>query len=151
MPEQTNWTPGLIVLGVGALFALVFLFFQWRKAKAAPAKAPGEGQANLERRAQLLIEQIKELANERHQMGDERYAAEKSRLELEAAAALRARDEARSLPARASAEASAGSKVKTASGKPPTGFSAQHPQLVGALWGGGAVLFFVVLGLVLSQ
>ncbi len=48
---------------------------------------------DLERRAQSLIEQLKELVADKHNLAPEQFEAEKSRLEREAAAALRARDE----------------------------------------------------------
>jgi len=133
MNPQTNWTPGLIVLAVGFVAAALFLLTQRRKgAEAAPRSGALE---DLERRYQSLIEQLKELAADKHSLSPERYEAERSRLELEAAAALRARDEHRKKDAGAPAPA-----TQTA----PTGFL--PPQIKGALWGGGIVLFFGVLG-----
>jgi cytochrome c-type biogenesis protein CcmH/NrfG len=148
--EGTNWAPGLAVLASGVALFVLFLLIQWRRRGAAP-KPPDEALANLDRRAQILIEQLKELNVDRHQLGDERYAAEKARLEQEAAAALRARDEhaqGKKVPKPKKREAPAPVAETAAARK---GFASQHPQWVGALWGGGVVLFFVVLGLVLTR
>ncbi|ATB32652.1 tetratricopeptide repeat protein [Melittangium boletus] len=133
MNPSTNWTPGLIVLAVGFVAAALFLLTQRRKgAEATPRSGALE---DLERRYQSLIEQLKELAAEKHTLSPERYEAERSRLELEAATALRARDEHLKKDKGAPAPA-----PQTA----PTGFLS--PQIKGALWGGGIVLFFGVLG-----
>lgn len=135
----TDWTPGLLVLAAGLAVAIVYLLVT-RGRTLAPAEPQGkEGRGeDLDRRAQLLIEQLKELEAERHAMTSERYAAEKSRLELEAAAALRARDEAGTQAGRSAPVA-----------PEERGPLARHPQLRGALWGAGVVLFFGVLGYLL--
>jgi tetratricopeptide (TPR) repeat protein len=137
MTSQTHWLPGIVVLVLGLIGGAIYLLTSRKK---APAAIADETQLDLEKRAQLLIEQLKELATERHHLGEERYAAEKSRLELAAADALRARD----------AYVKSGN-VTTAVPKPSAGFFARHPQLTGALWGAGVVIFFVGLGLLLSQ
>lgn len=146
--NQTNWLPGIIVLAGGLLLAVVYLFAS-RKQAAKPRDGVLE---ELERRAQMLIEQLRELSADRHHLTDEQFAAEKARLELEAAAALRARDEHTATVAKkaaAAAERPAAAAAKAAAA--PTGFFGRHPELKGALWGGGVVLFFVVMGLLLSQ
>jgi tetratricopeptide (TPR) repeat protein len=105
--------------------------------------------ANLDRRVQMLIDQLRELSADRHQMDATRFAADKARLEVEAASALKARDEyAHSPIARAQAATAQAAAPKAPA---PRGFFGQHPQLVGAFWGGGVVLFFVVLGVVLGR
>ncbi|MBM7117439.1 tetratricopeptide repeat protein [Archangium primigenium] len=133
MNPATNWTPGLIVLAVGFVAAALFLLSQRRKgAEAAPRSGALD---DLERRYQSLIEQLKELAAEKHTLPAERYEAERSRLEREAALALRARDE----------QLKKGADVPAPVARPQApGFL--PPQLKGALWGGGTVLFFGVLG-----
>ncbi|XXF80873.1 tetratricopeptide repeat protein [Myxococcaceae bacterium GXIMD 01537] len=141
MTQETNWLPGLIVLAVTCLAAAAFLFINRFKVTASPEARDG-ALDDLERRAQLLIEQLRELEAEKHHLEPARYAAEKSRLELEAAAALRAKDEYR----QRKSTTKAGPRGDAPA---PTGFSAKHPQLAGALWGAGIVLFFGTLGYLL--
>ena len=133
-PQTTNWLPGIIVLVVGCVAAAFYLFIQ--RSKATPEPRQGEVE-DLERRYQSLIEQLKELAADKHGLTPERYAEERSRLELEAAGALRARDE----------------RLKQSGGAAPVaapaGKSWLSPQMKGAVWGGGIVLFFGVLGFTL--
>ena len=136
-PPTTNWVPGLIVLAVGCVAAAFFLFTQ--RFKSTPLE-PRKGELeDLERRYQSLMEQLKELAADKHGLPPERYAEERSRLELAAAAALRARDEHLQRP-----EAS-GRTAPVA----PAAVGWVSPQLKGALWGGGIVLFFCTLGYLL--
>ncbi len=134
--ETTNWVPGLIVLAVGFLTAALYLLLSRRK--GAPADARDEVREDLERRYQGLIEQLKELKADQHNLAPERYEAERTRLEQEAVAALRARDahqpQAPVAPSGSPAPAAA-----------PASRSLLPPQLQGALWGGGVVLFFGVL------
>lgn len=142
MTQQTNWLPGIIVLAVTFVAAAAFLFFNRRKVTPSPEARDGVLD-DLEHRAQLLITQLKELEAEKHNLSPETYTAERSRLELEAAAALRAKDEyVQRKEQRASASPAAPAPA-------PTGFSAKHPRLAGALWGAGIVLFFGTLSYVL--
>ncbi len=137
-PTPTNWTPGLIMLAVGVLAAVVFLLTQRRK-DGAPAPEPKDGALeDLERRYQSLIEQLKELAADKHALEPERYESERKRLELEAAAALRARDEHQK-------KREAGQESPGARREAPASPGLLSPQLKGALWGGGIVLFFATL------
>lgn len=142
-PPTTNWTPGLIVLGIGLITAMLFLLTQRRKGTGTQEVKDGALE-DLERRYQSLIEQLKELAAEKHTLAPERFEEERSRLELEAAAALRARDEHLKKGARGGAGASTPQTGPASTG----GLS---PQLQGALWGGGVVLFFAVLAFVLMS
>ncbi|HYO57593.1 tetratricopeptide repeat protein [Archangium sp.] len=137
-PPTTNWLPGLVVLAVGFIAAALFLLTQRRKG-GAPEPRDGALE-DLERRYQSLIEQLKELAADRHTLPPERYESERKRLELEAAAALRARDE--HLKKRESRN-EPGEPVPQAA---PVSTGFLSPQLKGALWGGGIVLFFGTLG-----
>jgi hypothetical protein len=148
---QTEWLPGVIVLAVGLVIGVVFLL-RLRKGGSLASSDTGDRLADLERRAQLILDQLKELNADRHHLESAQFEGEKSRLEHEAASALRARDEyARGLAASARATAKAEAAVASATPAPPRGWLAQHPQLKGAIWGGGVVLFFVVLGLLLGQ
>ena len=140
--SETNWLPGIIVLAIALGGGLLALFKLWRKRETPATRA--ERIAELDDQAHRLMDQLRELNADRHQLTDEQFAQEKRRLETAAAAALRQKD-----------EIAAKGQVKTASGpaaKPASpGVLAQHPQLKGALWGGGIVLFFVALGLFLTQ
>ncbi len=147
---QTQWLPGVIVLAVGLVVGLVFLL-RLRKGDARPSSNAEDRLADLERRAQLILDQLKELNADRHHLEPAQFESEKNRLEQEAASALRARDEyARGLAASAKASPKAEAAAASAA-QAPRGWLARHPQLKGAIWGGGVVLFFVVLGLLLGQ
>lgn len=146
-PQTTNWWPGIIVLAVAFVAAAAWLLFQ-RSRGALVKNEPRDGVLDdLTQRAQSLIDQLRALEADKHNLGAEQFAAEKSRLEREAAAALRAKDE--HLQRKASDE---GARTKTREAPVATGWGARHPQLVGALWGAGIVLFFGGLGyLVVSE
>lgn len=136
-PPTTNWIPGLIVLAVGFVAAALFLLLN--RNKGGPAEQPRDGALeDLERRYQSLIEQLKELSAEKHTLPAERYQTERTRLELEAAGTLRAKDE----------HLKKGG-TKTASRPAPVATGGLSPQLKGALWGAGIVLFFGGLGYLL--
>jgi len=136
---RTDWLPGIVVLLVGLGAALLLVLLRRRSAASPPPDATEE--AGL--RAGRLIEQLRELEVDRHQLSPEAYQREHARLERLAADALRQRDEART---------AAPAKVAKAPPAPvPSGFFGRHPQLQGALWGAGAVVFFGALGLWLSR
>ncbi|HEX8440178.1 tetratricopeptide repeat protein [Archangium sp.] len=140
-PPTTNWLPGLIVLAVGFVTAAFFLFVS--RSKAASTQAPRDGALDdLERRYQSLIEQLKELAADKHSLPAERYEAERSRLEQEAVAALRAKDEHLK-------KQGGGDTVSAPRPAPVVSKGGLSPQLQGALWGAGIVLFFGLLGYLL--
>lgn len=140
----TNWTPGIIFLVVGLLTGGLFLLLNRKKGSGGSAQAQDLRGKDLELRAQQLIEELKELEQNRHQLDPAQLAAERSRLEQEAAAAFRARDEHRKVAA--SEPLPASPRSSPAAARPaPTGFLAQNPALKGALWGGGVVLFFAAL------
>jgi tetratricopeptide (TPR) repeat protein len=141
--NETNWLPGIAVLAL-ALAAAAGFVLTLRRRREAPA-AQIEGIADLEDRARRLLDQLRELNLDRHQLTDEQFAQEKQRLETAAAAALRQKDE---LAAKGTSKAPA--KREPAKPAPP-GLLARHPQLKGALWGSGVVLFFVAIGLFLTQ
>jgi hypothetical protein len=100
-------------------------------------KAPlprDEEQLRLAAQIDKTIEQLRELAAEKHLYSVEKYDSEVQRLEKEAASLMRARDVQAKAPKKAAAPAPASKG----------GFASRHPQLVGALYGGGTVLFFSV-------
>ncbi|NVI97770.1 tetratricopeptide repeat protein [Myxococcus sp. AM009] len=142
-PQTTNWLPGIIVLAATFVLAAGWLLLQRRKGALASAEPRDGVLDDLTQRAQSLIDQLRALDAEKHNQGAEQYAAEKSRLEREAAAALRAKDE--HLKRKASGEG-----VRARPQAPaPTGWASRNPQLVGALWGAGIVVFFGGLGYLL--
>jgi tetratricopeptide (TPR) repeat protein len=138
--SDTNWLPGIVVLAVALAAAAAFVLTLWRRREAPATQA--EPIADLEDRARRLLDQLRELNLDRHQLTDEQFAQEKLRLETAAATALRQKDE---LAARGRSKAAAKAKPE------PPGFFSKHPQLKGGLWGGGVVLFFGALGVFLSQ
>ncbi|WP_426751626.1 tetratricopeptide repeat protein [Myxococcus sp. Y35] len=142
-PQTTNWLPGIIVLAATFVLAAGWLLFQRRKG-ALVSDEPRDGVLDdLTQRAQSLIDQLRALEAEKHNQSPEQYAAEKARLEREAAAALRAKDE--HLQRKASGQGSRPRPQAPA----PTGWASRNPQLVGAVWGAGIVLFFGGLGYLL--
>jgi tetratricopeptide (TPR) repeat protein len=147
--NQTQWLPGLLVLALGVVAGIVILFTVLRKKKQGPSVALDEELLGHERRLETLLEQIRELQADRHTLGDERYEAERTKLERLAAETMRARD-ARAATPSVFSPASATSKVPVASTKKP-GFSQRNPQVMGAIWGAGVVGFFVALGFFLSR
>lgn len=143
--NQTDWLPGILVLSLGLLTALGVLLLGRRRAPGK-AEARRTGAARDVEEAELrwarLVEQLRELDADRHHLSEEAYREERARLEQLAANALRARDEAQP------------TATKTRSGAQPpapSGFLARHPQLAGAVWGGGLVLFVGALALWLNQ
>ncbi|WP_224362229.1 tetratricopeptide repeat protein [Hyalangium versicolor] len=153
MTQQTNWWPGLIALAISLLCGAAYMLLQRGKGggKAASPEPQRDGVLDdLDRRAQSLIEQLKELVADKHSLAPEQFEAEKSRLEREAAAALRARDEYLNQRKPGTSGAPGSSAPAHGQAAPaPTGFAARNPQMVGALWGAGVVLFFGALGYLL--
>jgi tetratricopeptide (TPR) repeat protein len=146
---HTDWLPGIVVLSLGVVAALALLFIGRRRAPpSTPAEerraAKAEAADEAGRRAARLLDQLRELEVDRHQLSAEAYAAERSRLEGLAANALRMRDEA---PAKGATP----KRPEPSVPPPPRGFFGRHPQLQGAFWGGGVVVFFGALGLWLSH
>ena len=142
--NPTNWVPALIVLAMGVLMGVLFLLAS-RKRAAEGGRDPKL--ADLDQRVQTLVDQLRELEVERPALG-EAYAAEKARLEAAAVAAMKERD-ARAQVRAAGSVASAGRAVGEVARS--RGFFARHPQLKGAAWGAGVVLFFVAVALVLTR
>lgn len=130
----TQWLPGIVVLAVGLGAGVLYLLLTKRKSAPAPADGLAVQDTTLE--AQRLIEELKELQQSRHQLDAETYRSEHARLERAAAQALRERD-------RQTDRKPAPSRRPPPS---PVGFFANHPQLKGAAWGAGLMLFFGALG-----
>ncbi|WP_141332906.1 tetratricopeptide repeat protein [Myxococcus sp. AB025B] len=147
-PQPTNWLPGIIVLSVAFVAAAAWLLYM--RSRGAIAATPPEPSKDgvlddLSQRAQSLIDQLRALEADKHNLAPEQYATEKSRLEREAAGALRAKDEHLKRKATSSGDGRPRARELPA----PTGWSARNPQLSGALWGAGIVLFFGGLGYLL--
>ena len=143
--NQTDWMPGILVRSLGLLMAFGVLLLGRRRA-VGKAEARRTGAARDVEDAELrwarLVEQLRELDADRHHLSGEAYQEERARLEQLAAHALRAREEAQPTATRAPARAQPPA---------PSGFFARHPQLAGALWGGGLVVFLGALALWLTQ
>ena len=132
MTQQTNWLPGIIALGIALVCGIGFLLLQRRKGGAPSAPEPQRDGAldDLDRRAQSLIEQLKELVADKHNLSSEQFEAEKSRLEREAAAALRAKDDYLKQRKPATTGAPGSEAPAPAQAAPAgTGFAARNPQL----------------------
>lgn len=145
--NATNWLPGLLALGAALVVAAGYVFLSLRK--AAPAGKQEEARkraAELDAQYQTTIRQLRELKAEQPKLTPEAYEAQRAELEKRAADVLRAK-ETQATPAPAPAATQAATAAAAAGA--PKGFFAQHPQMVGALWGGGVVAFFAVLGVLL--
>jgi tetratricopeptide (TPR) repeat protein len=142
----TDWLPGILVLVLGLAAAAGALLFGRRRApggaKEARRASATQNAEEAELRGARLLEQLRELEADKHQLSEETYQAESTRLQQLAADALRARDEAR--PSAPKPSASEPSPTRT-------GFAGRHPQLAGAFWGAGVVVFFGALFLWLKQ
>ena len=144
-PHETNWLPGVVVLGAGLVAAVIFAINSQRKVQPAP---PPSSAADLEARYLALLNQLKEHAAAKHLMTAADWEKEQARLEQAAANTLR--EKAGVKHEELKAEARAEKKAAQAGGAQAQGFWAQNPSLKGALWGAAVVLFFVALGYGLS-
>lgn len=139
--QATNWLPGLMVLGIGIITALAYLFSS--KKLSADKPAP-ETLDDFDARYQSLLSQLKEHAANKHLLPADTFEAEKHRLEQAAADVLRER------AGKKHEETKKQARVEKVANAEPTFFS-KHPALMGALLGGGAVAFFAILGWQLTQ
>jgi TolA-binding protein len=144
---HTDWLPGILVLLLGAAAAGVALFLGRRSApvnaKEARRASATQDADDAELLGARLLDQLRELEADKHQLSQDAYQAERARLELKAADALRARDEAR--------PSVANKPSPPAAAPAATGLAARHPQLAGAFWGAGVVLFLGALFLWVKQ
>src|SRR5580693_9449489 len=92
---MTNWIPAVTTLGTGVLGGRATLALTRARRRAAAAPPPDDERIRLERRANELIEALRELDVDRHHFTAEAFAIEKAKLEQEAASALRSRDDQR--------------------------------------------------------
>lgn len=138
--HATDWTPGLVVLGVGGVIALLYLF----GSKKLQADAPRpETLDDLEARYQSLLADLRTHIANKHLVPAEEFEREKTRLERAAADILREKDGKQHEQVKAQARAE---KKATAA---PT-FASKNQGLMGALLGGAVVAFFALLGWQLS-
>ncbi len=137
--SPTQWIPGVLVLITALCGALLYLVIS--RQKRDTLKVGSEDPADLDTRAQRLIDQLKELTADQHHLGEAQLSAEKERLEREAASVLAQRNALARNPR----------KEPVVASTTGAGWLARHPQLQGAFWGGGLVLFFAILGLLLMQ
>jgi len=142
--SESHWIPGIVVLSLGLIAGALYLLLGRKAARAAPADRVSDAQ----RRVDSLLAQLREHQGEQHQMEPAAWQAERDRLEHAAADAMRARDEVAKAPEKPVSGKKAGTDAPSDA---PAGYFARHPQLIGAAWGAGLVIFFGALGLWLSQ
>lgn len=147
MNPPTDWVPGLIVLATAVLTGAIFLALRrWKPAPGGPVESRLQ---TLEAEYRSAIDQLKALSAEKHRMDPAAFEAERASLEKRAADVLRARETGgKATPASGSGAATAAAK---AGGAAPAGFFGRHPEWKGALWGGGTVAFFGLLGFLLFR
>ncbi len=143
---ESHWIPGIVVLSLGLIAGALYLLFGRRSAAGTPTDRIGDAQ----RRVDSLLAQLREHEAEKHQMDPADWKAEHDRLERAAADAMRARDGVARAPER-TGKGKAGTPEAAPVPAAPRGFFGKHPQLAGAAWGAGLVIFFGALGLWLSQ
>lgn len=134
--HATNWTPGLLMLAIGIVGALIYLFTSKRLQKDAPAP---ETLDDLEARYRLLIGELRQHVANKHLVPEPEFLAEKARLEAAAADVLRAKEGKKHQVLKQQARA------EKAAAAPPT-FASKNPMLMGGLVGGAVVGFFMFLG-----
>lgn len=139
--NAVNWTPGLVATVLGAVAGTGLVLFHRRSGSVLSEQQ--DQLADLDQRVSALLEELRELVQDQHLLPAEEFSLERARLEKEAAEALRERDSF----AKALTEASTSPAPAPAAAPAPL----MNPTLKGALYGGGTVMFFVVLGLLLGQ
>ncbi len=134
MAAPTNWTPGLIALGVSLGSAALFFVTRARSL----AKSEAVSLDDLETRYQRLLSELKELKANQHLMESQHYAAEQSRLESAATQCLKEK------LSHSHDRAKAAGRAERKASAPPS-FLGRYPGLVGAVVGGSVVAFFAYL------
>lgn len=147
MNPPTDWGPGVAAL-LAALAAGFVLLMQSRRGAALPSTADTRRQ-ELQEQKEALYTLLRDHVLARDRMAADAWAAERDRMELQAARVLRDLDRlgagapvGSTAPAATTTPAATPTAPATASTPPrdPT-FGERHPQLVGALWGAGAMIF----------
>ena len=138
----STWLPAFAVLSAAVCVAAAYLKFASSKQSGTSTESNDPNPERLQRRVERLMEQLRELEADQHLFTPVELGRQREQLELEAAAALKARDTYTPWKPVGVLPSSAPTKI---------GFLAEHPQLKGAFWGAGVVLFFVGLGWWLSQ
>lgn len=141
----TNWLPGLLVLSAALIAAGLTILLTRRRGSGASVPAGTPVAADAEERSKQYLEQLRELSLDRHHFTDAQFALEKGRLEQLASESLRERDTLAQTAAVKDPGVAVSGPVR------PPGFFSRHPQLVGAAWGAGVVLFFGTVALVLNR
>jgi tetratricopeptide (TPR) repeat protein len=147
-PAQVDWTPAAVVLSVGVVLGL---FFIWRAVSAGrtavTARAvPDLELRDLEAKRDALILQLRELEDTAAKRSGDQLASERYALELEAARAWRALDE-RQLTAPSGARPVADTPktvAEAAVAEPPSAWK-------GFLWGVGSVSAVLLLVMLVSR
>lgn len=138
--NSTNWVPGLVTFAVSVIGAVLFLLWSRRLQEDTPL---GDDVDDLEARYQTRLAELRELIANKHLLPAGAFEEERKRLEQAASDVLRARDERKHEQVKTKARAE-----KKAAAAP--GFASRNSGLVGALVGGSAVAFMMVLGNQLS-
>ncbi len=127
--SETNWIPGLAVLGAGAVIGAIL----WLRTQrgAVSAHRTDAGGTDLERQRDAIYVQIRDLDAGRASMSADDYRAERMRLVIEAARTLQAMSGAAVTPV-------------TPPPRSPS-WADRHPTLVGMFWGAGLVGFGTAL------
>ena len=138
--ETVDWLPAASVLAIGVVVGIVLAWrslISARKAQAGASEPPPLELRDLEGKRDALLRQLEELDDTATKRSEAQLAQERYALELEAARAVLALDEAASLtPARA--RAAAAKKASRADAPQPS-------SLRGFLWGMGSTAAVLLL------
>lgn len=153
MNAPTDWVSAVAILASGLILGMMFIYFFSRR-KAAGGVIAREPEVeeldlelrDLEGRRDDLIAQLRELEDTSSKMTPEQIAAERSRLELQAAEVLRQIDEQREEGVRLAHKSGAPAAAATAA-VPAQGATA----LTGFLWGVGTIVVLGFLGFFVYQ
>jgi len=145
--NATHWLPGILAMAVALAAAAVYVALVLSRSRpAGQAAEAGKKKAELEARYRTAIDQLRELKAEQHHLSKEAYESQRAELERKAAEALRAKEAHEGAPPAPGAVPAPAEKAAAG-----TGLLARHPEWKGALWGGGVVAFFGLLGFLLFR
>jgi tetratricopeptide (TPR) repeat protein len=148
---STDWVSAIAILASGLILGLMVMYFLGRRRAAAVAASSDVDLElrDLEAKRDALIAQIRELDDVSSKFGPTEAAEERTRLELETAAVLRAIDTYKRTPSQPREREITPGVVAAVPAPAPA--PARASATVGFMWGAGSMLALGVLGYLLMQ